>query len=266
MTDDRRPADRPGPSANAMGTGRPQERRDDLFRDPQGGSGAAGGPSGAEEPRGTPGAGGTGGPGAAADVQGAGGPAAPNPGAGGAQGGAGPGVGGSLGGTTGTSGYGSSATGHPGAAAAGDVGGRDMPVSREDRARGVVEQRVVSVAGNNAAARDAQGLGSGAGSSDMTGKYGSGSTTGVPGGNPNAISGGEGMVGQGLGVEGPTPQASPVADAGVVGAGARDEATARGERGTGTPEGRAMAEHNKRMGAGLTGASPEEDPASRRGR
>lgn len=139
-------------------------------------------------------------------------------------------------------GYGSSATGHPSGATAGDVPGREVPVPPEDRARGVTEEHIVSTVQGAPAAREARGLGTGAGVSEMFARHGSGSTTNVPGGTPGSAPG-TGDVGGPFasGVGGPgAPTDSPIAESGVRGAGARSERTDKGETNTATDEGREM--------------------------
>ena len=222
------------------------------------GGDARGGPM--SGPPGNPGGpargmGGTGGPGPAADVTASGGPATPAPAAGGAEGSGGTGIGGSEDGTTGVVGMGGGAMGHPagatGGATAQDAPGREVPISAEDRARGVVEQRKVSAAGTAAAAREASVLNTGGGPSGQLGASGSGSTTNVPGGVPGLPDNG-GTIGgtPGVGVGGPTPVDSPlgearVGDVGVRGAGVRDDKTEQDKRDTATSEGRAMETHHK---------------------
>ena len=87
--------------------------------------------------------------------------------------------------------------------------GREVKVSKEDRAQGVVSQRETSILGNRAASEEAGLVATGAGRSRMEGAQGSGSTTtgtpGTPGpeNNDGAVSGTTG-----LGVGG-TPPSSP---------------------------------------------------------
>ena len=87
--------------------------------------------------------------------------------------------------------------------------GREVEVSKEDRAQGVVSQRETSILGNRAASEEAGLAATGAGRSRMEGAQGSGSTTtgtpGTPGpeNNDGAVSGTTG-----LGVGG-TPPSSP---------------------------------------------------------
>ncbi|WP_207461367.1 hypothetical protein [Azospirillum sp. SYSU D00513] len=152
-------------------------------------------------------------------------------------------------------------TGQPvgatGTSAARDIPEREVPVSDEDRARGVTSQREVNIVGPDKAARESavlgSGIGTGAGSSSQMGAHGSGSTSNVPGGQPLVEP--DGVVGgmQGLGVGGAGPTDSPigearVGEAGVRGGGARDERTAQGERGTATDVGGAMSDYQKKRG------------------
>jgi hypothetical protein len=87
--------------------------------------------------------------------------------------------------------------------------GREVKVSKEDRAQGVVSQRETSILGNQAVSEEAGLAATGAGRSRMEGAQGSGSTTtgtpGTPGpeNNDGAVSGTTG-----LGVGG-TPPSSP---------------------------------------------------------
>ncbi len=144
-----------------------------------------------------------------------------------------------------------------GADTSGTTPAKRIEPSAEDKARGVEEQHVVNVAGDPRIARDAALPGSAGEGSRVVGAAGSGSTTEVPGGLPsNATGASEGMVGgsAGLGVGGPTPGTSPIADAGARGAGARD---------TRTREGGAMAEKDKAAemgGQGSGGMSPTNSP------
>lgn len=139
-----------------------------------------------------------------------------------------------------------------GADTSGTTPAKRIEPSAQDRAEGVEEQHVANVAGDPRIARDAALPGSAGEGSGAVGRAGSGSTTDVPGGlASNAAGASEGTVGgsSGLGVGGPTPGTTPVADAGARGAGVRD---------TRTREGGAMAEKDK--GAEMGGMSPAESP------
>jgi len=177
----------------------------------------------------------------------AGGPATPViPDTGGAQAGGGPHVGAQEGSVTGVLGMGSSSVGHPSGAMGGEAAeGNELPLADEDRAQGIVSQRNVSVAGGGPAAREAGVLNEGAGPSGALGRSGSGSTTDVPGGSgrfasDNARVGGMQHTG------GPSRDDSPIAQSGVRGAGAKDEATERGRRDTASDAGKAMDDYEKR--------------------
>ena len=105
--------------------------------------------------------------------------------------------------------------------------GRPVPISDEDRARGVVEQREVGVTDNPGIAREAgAAAATGGGTSAALGRSGSGSTTGVPGGTAGDVPE-RGFVGgtTGTGVGGTTPEDSPIGESKVSGAGRRDEAS-----------------------------------------
>lgn len=146
-----------------------------------------------------------------------------------------------------------------GADTSGTTPAKRIEPSAEDKAKGVEEQHLVNVAGDPRIARDAALPGSSGEGSRAVGQAGSGSTTEVPGGLASHAAGAtEGTVGgsAGLGVGGPTPGISPIADAGARGAGARD---------TRTREGGAMAEKDKGAemgGQGSGGMSPTNSPGS----
>lgn len=244
-----------GPRDSAMGTGRPGPERGpvfqghvDLGRTVVGGEPAGVGGTGPGL-RGTPGAGGSGPEGKAADAT-AGGPATP------ATGGAA--------GSTGTTGYGSGATGHPAEATGGEAPAKDRAIepSPEDRARGVVSQRSVSVLGASTAARDARAAGGGFADSGAVGASGSGSTSDVPGGRgwaeDDVPGSGGGTVGgtSGIGAGGPVPSGDPFGAQRGRGGGARDTAGGAGD--TRTPEGGALADHLRRQDGRRM--SPAESP------
>jgi hypothetical protein len=178
-----------------------------------GGAGVSGAPSGGTD---------------AADAVGAGGPATPV-GGGGATG-ASAGTGRGSGGTTGVTGMGSSAIGHPQGPTAGDVSGRPVEPSVQERRQGVTEQRETSIIGNAGLPREAGLPSSAAGPSGAMGAGGSGSTTEEPGGLPtgqdprSATVGGTGGLGMGgTTPSGTEPSGTPLSDAGLRGAGARGD-------------------------------------------
>jgi hypothetical protein len=109
--------------------------------------------------------------------------------------------------------------------------GREVKVSKEDRAQGVISQRETSIIGNQAVSEEAGLANTGAGRSRMEGAQGSGSTTtgtpGMPGPENN-----EGTTSgtTGLGVGGTTPNNSPDVNVGAGGAGARPDASDKVER------------------------------------
>jgi len=91
--------------------------------------------------------------------------------------------------------------------------GREVKVSKEDRAQGVISQRETSIIDNRSVAEEAGLADTGAGRSRMEGAQGSGSTTadtpGVPGpeNNQGTVSGTTG-----LGVGGPEAGGAPATD------------------------------------------------------
>ena len=109
--------------------------------------------------------------------------------------------------------------------------GREVKVSKEDRAQGVVSQRETSIIGNQAVSEEAGLAATGAGRSRLEGAQGSGSTTtatpGMPGPENN-----EGTTSgtTGLGVGGTTPNNSPDVNVSAGGAGARPDADDKVER------------------------------------
>lgn len=150
------------------------------------------------------------------------------------------------------------------AAAGGEAPAEDRAIepSPEDRARGVVSQRSVSVLGASTAARDARAAGGGFADSGAVGASGSGSTSDVPGGRGGAeddVPGsGGGTVGgtSGIGAGGPVPSGDPFGAQGGRSGGARDTAGSAGD--TRTPEGGALADHLRRQDSRRM--SPAESP------
>lgn len=112
-----------------------------------------------------------------------------------------------------------------------DDPGREVKVSKEDRAQGVVSQRETSILGNAGVAEEAGLAGTGAGRSRLEGAQGSGSSTTATPGTPGPENN-EGTVSgtTGLGVGGTTPGTSPEVAAGAGGAGARPDADDEVER------------------------------------